>query len=393
MNNQGWGISGDFEITNNAYVVQENETLNGQLACAGEFTSINDPNARLVLIDPNGNMMDFNQIEVVATNAFITPNNPEIIPMPSGASGYYEINDGTNTFRVGRRMFKIEVPGSYTVNGGVKVRLYYDQNDFNGMVNDAPPSGGNIANYGWFKSATSDFQSTVDQMNASSPQMPLALSMIPVYGNENGVEYVELMVENFSVFGMYAQTVDAPLPVTLTSFNVNCDGQNAQISWTTASEFNASHYTIQSSRDGLIWNDLGEIEAAGTTNQSTNYSFQTQNFGGLTYFRLVQVDLDGATEIFGPISSNCQLENNSMTVFPNPTADNFTVRIETTKSFENATLQLVDMFGRVILSQTSELNEGSMHLNFDGSQLQSGSYLMQIEGENEHFKPVRVVKN
>jgi surface protein len=392
MNNQGWGISGDFEITNNAYVVQENETLNGQLACAGEFTSINDQNARLVLIDPNGNMMDFNQIEVVATNAFITPNNPEIIPMPSGANGYYEINDGTNTFRVGRRMFKIEVPGSYTVNGGVKVRFYYDQNDFNGMVNDAPPSGGNIANCGWFKSATSDFQSTVDQMNASSPQMPLALSMIPVYGNENGVEYVELMVENFSVFGMYAQTIDAPLPVSLTSFNVNCDGQNAQISWTTASEFNAAHYVVQSSRDGFTWQDLGEIEATGTTNQTSNYNFNAQNYGGLTYFRLVQVDLDGATEIFGPISTNCELENNNMAVYPNPTTDNFTVRIETTESFENATLELIDMTGRVILSQTTDINTGGTLLNFNGAELKMGTYFVRIKGENDKFAPVRVVR-
>jgi hypothetical protein len=149
---------------------------------------------------------------------------------------------------------------------------------------------------------------------------------------------------------------------------------------------------VQSSRDGLIWNNLGEIQATGTTNQNTNYSFQTQNFGGLTYYRLVQVDLDGATEIFGPISSNCQLENNSMTVFPNPTADNFTVRIETTQYFENATLELVDMTGRVIMSQTTDIHIGSTLLNFNGAELKTGTYFVRMKGENERFAPVRVVR-
>jgi hypothetical protein len=106
----------------------------------------------------------------------------------------------------------------------------------------------------------------------------------------------------------------------------------------------------------------------------------------------VQVDLDGATEIFGPVSANCELENNRMTVFPNPTADNFTVRIETPQSFENAILEVVDMTGRVILSQTTSINAGSTLLNFNGSDLKSGTYFVRMKGENDRFAPVRVVR-
>jgi len=112
----------------------------------------------------------------------------------------------------------------------------------------------------------------------------------------------------------------------------------------------------------------------------------------LTYFRLLQVDLDGATEIFGPISTNCELENNIMTVFPNPTADNFTVRIETTQSFENATLEVIDMTGRVILSQKTDINAGSTLLNFNGADLKAGTYFFRMKGENDPFAPVRVVR-
>ena len=391
VNSQGWNIAGDNFVSTNPYVLNDGETFAAQLGCYGEFTRDDDPNERLILLDPNGNALDMNTVSVLATNNFLTPSDPEIVPIQTGGSGYYEITDGVNTFRVGKRMFKIEAPGNFTANGGVVVRLYYDQDDFNGMVNDTPPNG-NIANYGWFKSATSDFQSTVDQMNASSPQMPLAVSLIPVYGNENGVEYVEFLVENFSVFGMYAQTIDAPLPVTLTAFNANCQGETIQLNWSTASEFNASHYVIQNSRDGSVWTDLAEVNAAGTTNQSTNYSFETKNFGGLSYFRLVQVDLDGATEIFGPVSANCELENSSMTVYPNPTAENFTVLIQTTAAFENATLELIDNTGRVVSSKTLTIEAGSTTIPFESEKLQAGVYVIRMRGEGEKFKPVQVVR-
>lgn len=391
VNTQGWNISGDNFTSTNPYVLNDGETFSAQLGCYGEFTRDDDPNERLVLIDPNGNSINLNSVSVLATNNFLTPSDPEIVPIQSGGSGYYEITDGVNTFRVGKRMFKIEAPGNFTANGGVRVRLYYHQNDLTGLVNDPAPNG-NIANYGWFKSSTGSFQSTIDEMNASPAQLPSAIGLTPVYGNENGTEYVEFLVENFSVFGMYAQTIDAPLPVTLTSFNANCQGETIQLNWSTASEFNASHYIIQNSRNGFTWTDLGEVAAAGTTNQATNYNFETKNFGGLSYFRLVQVDLDGTTEIFGPVSVNCNLENSSLTVYPNPTAENFTVRIETNDSFENATLELIDNMGRVVSSKTLDIEAGSTTIPFESRDLQDGVYILRMRGEGEKFKPVQVVR-
>jgi len=182
------------------------------------------------------------------------------------------------------------------------------------------------------------------------------------------------------------------LPVELTNFSTNCLGDDIQISWTTASEMNASHYVLQSSRDGQTWLHLAEIEAAGTTNQTSNYSFEDKNYGGLSYYRLVQVDFDGEQEIFGPISSNCSLENNLMTVHPNPSSDNFTVFIQTAESFGKAEVELIDMSGRVILSQTQDINAGSAMLNFDVKAIQPGAYIIRVKGEQDKFTPLRVVK-
>jgi hypothetical protein len=149
---------------------------------------------------------------------------------------------------------------------------------------------------------------------------------------------------------------------------------------------------LQSSRNGQTWLNIAEIQAVGTTNQTSNYSYDDLNFGALTYYRLVQVDNDGQQEIFGPISANCNLEQNSISVHPNPTSDNFAVTIQTMENFENAEIQLVDLSGRVVVSQTTNLNAGSTMFNFDGKTLHAGTYMVRILGQNDKFTPIRLVK-
>ncbi len=203
--------------------------------------------------------------------------------------------------------------------------------------------------------------------------------------------YLQFTINGFSEF-FPMNTNNSALPVSLTNFSANCLGENVLVQWTTASEMNASHYTLQSSRDGHTWMHIAEIEAAGTTNQTTSYSYDDINFGALTYYRLVQVDFDGQHEVFGPISANCNIDNSSMTVHPNPTSDNFTVYIQTNESFENAVLELMDMSGRVILSQTTDINTGSTMVNFEGKTLIAGTYMVRVKGQNDKFTPIRVVK-
>ena len=215
-----------------------------------------------------------------------------------------------------------------------------------------------------------------------------------VAGNDYiGDHYIQYTVNSFSEFyAMFSGANNSALPVSLTSFSASCHQDKINVTWSTASELNASHYILQSSRDGQTWLHLAEIDAAGTTNQTSHYSFADQNFGTLTYYRLVQVDNDGQQEIFGPISSNCSLDLNMMTVHPNPTSENFTVLIQTAESFESAVVELMDMSGRVVMSQTTNINAGSTMLNFDGKSLHAGTYMLRVKDQNDKFAPVRVVK-
>mgnify|MGYP002621610750 CR=1 FL=1 len=215
-------------------------------------------------------------------------------------------------------------------------------------------------------------------------------SLIDFSGHNNS-SYLEYVVDGFSqFFPMHSNS--SALPVSLNEFSAVCDGENIRIIWSTASEFNASHYNVQMSRDGYNWSNLAVIPAAGTTNQTSWYSHQAQNYGGVTYYRLVQIDNDGQQEIFGPISANCTLNNNLMTVFPNPANDQITLNLQSITQIDEARIQLLDMSGRVVMERRLDLPAGSTMLNMDVQHLQSGTYFVRMQEEQGRFETVRVVK-
>jgi hypothetical protein len=96
-----------------------------------------------------------------------------------------------------------------------------------------------------------------------------------------------------------------PLPIELISFEGYEYEQGNLLVWKTASESNTDYYLIERSTTGEFNESsvIGIKSAVGNSNQKTEYSFVDKNFTeGINYYRLVQVDIDGKFEIFGPIS-------------------------------------------------------------------------------------------
>lgn len=284
----------------------------------------------------------------------------------------------------------------------VSVRLYISQSEFDDYQNHAATvTTGNtndevatIADMGLTKhSGTTVNGNPANVCDAGTniyvPQTASGNTSALMPGFSNSY-YIEYSITGFSSF-FPMNSGNAPLPVTLTSFNANCADDKVNVSWTTASEFNASHYSLQTSRDGMTWLHVAEIEAAGTTSQESNYQFEDFKFGGLSYYRLVQVDYDGTEEVYGPISVNCDINESSITVYPNPTDNDFTVLIQTMETVENANIELVDLFGRIIDVKEINILPGSTQIKFDTNTFKPGTYIVRVKGENDKFTPIRLV--
>ena len=101
----------------------------------------------------------------------------------------------------------------------------------------------------------------------------------------------------------YDVTLCNSLPVELTYFNGEC----GLLTWQTASENDNDYFLIEESIDGEYWKTTGVVEGQGTTSQISNYSFDMFS-RGVTYYRLTQVDFNGASEVFQVISVDCNVD-------------------------------------------------------------------------------------
>ena len=109
----------------------------------------------------------------------------------------------------------------------------------------------------------------------------------------------------FSVFGGGSDNGD-PLPVELVSFSGACNDGLVELIWETASEYNSSHFDVENSRDGITWDVVKTIEAAGNSNELLTYGYNDVNaHGGDNYYRLTQVDIDGTSKTYDVINVSC----------------------------------------------------------------------------------------
>lgn len=63
------------------------------------------------------------------------------------------------------------------------------------------------------------------------------------------------------------------LPVTLEGFTASYRNNHVQLSWSTATELNASHFEILRSSDGIQYATIGTVAANGNTSSITQYSY------------------------------------------------------------------------------------------------------------------------
>jgi Secretion system C-terminal sorting domain len=166
------------------------------------------------------------------------------------------------------------------------------------------------------------------------------------------------------------------LPVELTSFNVANVNNNNELRFTTASESNNSHFEIERSNNGKNFETISRIEGKGTTQEVSNYSFtdRTPN-KGINYYRLKQVDLDGRFEYSKVVSVYAGQKELAATVI-SASADVLRLKIFS-QNEDDAVISIVDMNGRIVLSQKASLTAKDNQLDLDVN-LQNGMYVVKI---------------
>jgi len=177
----------------------------------------------------------------------------------------------------------------------------------------------------------------------------------------------------------------AVLPVELTQFEAMPKNEVIELAWQTASEENNEGFGIERSMDGKNWEVLEFMPGQGTTVETQDYSFTDHRPNkGMNYYRLKQIDFDGAYEYskietvdFG------EAENHTgLSIFPNPVNNQLNIKGGAGK------LVISNVFGQVVQQAIFEQTNFSL----DVGHLPKGQYILSITKSNGTLSTKRFVK-
>jgi hypothetical protein len=185
--------------------------------------------------------------------------------------------------------------------------------------------------------------------------------------------------QGFSWFNIGTPNSQA-LPVELLSFNGDCNEGQVSLSWQTATEHNSDFFEVEKSRDGMNWQVLTTVNAAGKSTQLLNYeAMDAYAMEVNNYYRLTQVDIDGSKEIFNVINIRCDRRLHSyISAYPNPSTGSFQVILNDKQLVGSGILSVKDTKGTELLNRTIEVKPGINMFSVTDLNLAPGVYYIQI---------------
>jgi len=175
------------------------------------------------------------------------------------------------------------------------------------------------------------------------------------------------------------------LPVELTGFYGMCSEDKTELYWQTASETNNHYFIVEKSVNGIDFYTIGTIDGSGNSNQLINYQFSDNEPAAEgAYYRLVQVDFDGATATFDPtfVSNECNNTGVEITSsYYNP--DTHLLEIEIVASNAGISrLTLTDYLGRILFAEVLNLEEGINHFSMAIPEINPSVCLLILQRSN-----------
>lgn len=173
------------------------------------------------------------------------------------------------------------------------------------------------------------------------------------------------------------------IPVELVSFVANVVDNKVRLSWQTATEKNNAGFEIQRSVDNKEFVKVGYMIGKGTTTDRQSYSYVDEFAGGKLFYRLKQIDYDGAYTYSNTVEVKSLPNKFSLSQnYPNPFNPTTTISFSLPEK-SDVHLLLVDVLGNVVNEIAAGSYEAGYHkVKLDASKLVSGVYFYRLEADN-----------
>ncbi|MFK8100953.1 MAG: hypothetical protein AB8G15_00445 [Saprospiraceae bacterium] len=157
------------------------------------------------------------------------------------------------------------------------------------------------------------------------------------------------------------------------------------LKWRTSEEINSQLFIIEKSTDGVSFDELGVVNAAGLSEKAKGYRFLDSSVDNdKAFYRLKQVDTDGTASFSQIVIVKRSIKNQFMVVAMTNTTtnDNFKVTLDALKEGQ-LEYTLSNLKGEVISTGKKVLTNGLVSLDFSLADEQEGIYKISLNLEEE----------
>lgn len=200
---------------------------------------------------------------------------------------------------------------------------------------------------------------------------------------QSGNIITNAVVSSFSPFTFSSKSGNNPLPIELLNFTAECNKNEVELRWVTASETNNDYFTIEKSSNANYFESIGIIVGAGNSSSIKKYSFSDADpFFETTYYRLKQTDFNGNYSYSNIVSSNeCNTRETSIIQAYNDSGVlTLNIYSESNQTYE---INIYEITGRKVWSLPHNLAKGNNEIKLNTVQINFGAYFITLQNEKK----------
>lgn len=184
-----------------------------------------------------------------------------------------------------------------------------------------------------------------------------------------------------------AEEMSAALPIELLSFDAQLnEKKQVDIFWTTTTEINNDFFSVERSKDEVIFEQIAVVDGAGNSTVSHQYKILDANpFAGINYYRLKQIDFDGSQN-YSIIRTVNIISDEHFTAYPNPMNNELHISGEGFSGEGELIIEIYDALGKLVYNNSLELEAKFNSFTIkEVSELIAGNYFLSIQSPVQQY--------
>ncbi len=266
-------------------------------------------------------------------------------------------------------------------SGGVPIAQYYTVigtgSSGSGYFSNSAPRTSKIFSYdgtGSYTMASNYVESSQSYSNPSDPPC----------NNNDPVVITGGLNPTFTCGGACVPAPNVILPVTLLDFQARKQGGVTLITWATAGEQNNDYFAIERSLDGRQFYEIGRVDGGGTIDIARTYRFTDHEpLRGVNYYRLRQVDYDGARQYHRVAAVTFEGPGFDFQLAPVPAQAELQLSL-TRRAEADLPVEVLNLAGQVVRRMVLPAGEKTMLI--DVSLFHAGQYFVRVTGREAVLK-------